>query len=123
MHDIVETIDLKEFLLNTHSSLLAKQNGKNSQIVSEKKKSALSAFAKQGFPTIKNEEWKYTNLSSILKKDFSFESESTVDQKVIESIRIPGLEANTFVFVNGVFSKNLSVFLDKEAHLNVRNFT
>ena len=33
---------------------------------------AMNHFNRLGFPTIKNEEWKYTNIIPILKKDFSF---------------------------------------------------
>src|SRR5436190_12884321 len=33
---------------------------------------AIQHFNRLGFPTIKNEEWKYTNISPILNKNFSF---------------------------------------------------
>lgn len=33
---------------------------------------AMKHFNRLGFPTIKNEEWKYTNINPIFKKDFSF---------------------------------------------------
>jgi Fe-S cluster assembly protein SufD len=38
---------------------------------------ALNAFAGQGFPTLRDEEWKYTNVSALEKKLFApvFESE------------------------------------------------
>ena len=35
-------------------------------------KEAIDNFARLGFPTPKNEEWKYTNIAPILSKDFSF---------------------------------------------------
>src|SRR4030095_11078712 len=33
---------------------------------------AIEHFSRLGFPTTKNEEWRYTNISPILNKDFSF---------------------------------------------------
>ena len=33
---------------------------------------AIKHFSRLGFPTTKNEEWKYTNISPIVNKDFSF---------------------------------------------------
>ena len=36
------------------------------------KEEAKSVFENLGFPTTKNEEWKYTNLLKWTKRDFSF---------------------------------------------------
>lgn len=33
---------------------------------------AMKHFSRMGFPTIKNEEWKYTNLSALINKEFQF---------------------------------------------------
>ncbi|MEN8890554.1 MAG: Fe-S cluster assembly protein SufD, partial [Wenyingzhuangia sp.] len=38
--------------------------------VEDYKKEAFKAFSQKGFPTTKDEEWKYTSLRSILKKDY-----------------------------------------------------
>jgi Fe-S cluster assembly protein SufD len=122
MHDIVDTIDLKELLLNKHSSLLEKQNGRNSPALKKRKESAWSVFAKEGFPTTKNEEWKYTNLSNALKKDFSLQTDDVIDKTDIEQLLLPDLQANVFIFINGKYVKELSIFLDKEAVLEVKGY-
>ena len=36
------------------------------------RESSIEAFSKQGFPSIRDEEWKYTNLRSVLKGQFEF---------------------------------------------------
>jgi hypothetical protein len=33
---------------------------------------AMKHFSRLGFPTTKNEEWKYTNISPIVNHDFAF---------------------------------------------------
>ena len=37
----------------------------------EMKKDAINNFELLGFPTTKNEEWKYTNVAGLLKNNFS----------------------------------------------------
>ena len=36
----------------------------------ELRKNAISSFEKLGFPTTRNEEWKYTNVASLLKNSY-----------------------------------------------------
>lgn len=123
MQDIVDTVNLKELLLNTHSSLLEKQNGSNSKSLRDCKKTAMSVFAKTGFPTTANEEWKYTNLSNILKKEFNFQVEGKIVKEDIETLQIPDLKGNILIFVNGKFSKHLSTILDSQEFLEIYDFS
>ena len=63
---------------------------------------ALEDVKESGFPTQKVEEWKYTNISELLKGMFSFaEKESEVDAPIIEG-------TYSIVFVDGLFSESLS---------------
>lgn len=74
--------------------------------------SAFNTFNTLGIPTVKNEEWKYTRISSVFNKPYAFNPEnlsSTISQQDLESIRFPGYEeANELVFVNGLYSSGLS---------------
>jgi Fe-S cluster assembly protein SufD len=76
---------------------------------------AFAEFEKLGFPTTKNEEWKYTNLKSITEKSFkaTCEIKSSVNDFVNESI-FSKITANRLVFVNGAFVKELSVIIEKD---------
>ncbi len=70
---------------------------------------ANAIIKEKGLPSRKNEEYKYTNLSKILERNFSeFEGnfESTIDFKSI----IPALANNQLVFVNGVLNEKLSTY-------------
>lgn len=100
--------DLKTNLLSTYKTLESKFNGKKSAVVAERRKAAIGNFEKLGFPTLKNEEWKYTNISSALKKDFLIDAPSSVSKSDIENFLYKGLDANILVFVNGHFSEELS---------------
>lgn len=72
---------------------------------------ASTKFENSSFPTRKDEEWKYTNISPILKHDFvpaplNVSKESKLNN--IEDYKIPNLDVHLMVFINGIFSKELS---------------
>ena len=65
----------------------------------EKRLSALDTFQKQGIPTNKDEEWKYTLLRGISDKDYSYAP--TLDLAKARNKRLSGLEGIELFFVNG----------------------
>jgi len=66
----------------------------------------LEAFKSLGLPTRTNEEWKYTNLKKFLNTDWNLDNLPTeVEISVPEKISKNALQ---FVFVNGLFSPELS---------------
>lgn len=64
---------------------------------------ALEAFQKIGLP-VKHEEYKYTPIARTLEKRFTFTVPHPGTQTRIRSFGIPGVDAVTLVFINGVFS-------------------
>jgi Fe-S cluster assembly protein SufD len=72
-----------------------------------------SAFNRLGIPTLKNEEWKYTRISSQFRRDYQIELDPAAHRLTSEDLRtahLPGHgQATTLVFVNGMFSPALSV--------------
>jgi len=103
-------MDLKEKLV---SSFLAFENKGGLDLDSKTHATRLEAiqnFEKEGFPTKKNEEWKYTNLKPILKHDFSLfpSTDKTVGFKEIKEYLINDIESYTLIFIDGVFSSFLS---------------
>lgn len=71
---------------------------------------ALEQFSAQGFPSPREEEWRYTNVSGIEKKLFSPSVDSTVSGVDAEWLKAYQLQdAWVLVLVNGHFSAELSV--------------
>lgn len=72
--------------------------------------SAIKVFEDKGFPTKKEEAWKYTSLNSLLKNDFSVFPKSEVNIGIADVKRFFIDETDTYkvVFVNGVFNSFLS---------------
>ena len=75
-------MSLKEKLL---SSFIAFENqiSMESNLMANLRGEAIKVFENEGFPTKKNEDWKYTSLTKVLKEDFSVfaNTENTIEYK------------------------------------------
>ncbi|CAN5317734.1 Fe-S cluster assembly protein SufD [soil metagenome] len=70
---------------------------------------ALSRFASRGFPTRREEDWKYTSLAPIAKREFR-PAAATVElpRQRLDELAFGGLDCRRLVFVNGRFAEALS---------------
>ena len=79
----------------------------NSNLDSQKinlKKEFLNKFIKEGLPGKNLENWKYSDLSKIIKTeigDLSFYNNISSSNKIDPSMYLSGLEHNSIVFING----------------------
>ena len=74
----------------------------------EIKKFFLDNFINRGFPNKKEEDWKFSDLNQIIKKnigELTFYNDYTTTNKVDTSIFVDGLEHNKIVFINGRIEK------------------
>ena len=74
----------------------------------EIKKFYLDNFINKGFPNRREEDWKFSDLNQIIKKnigELSFYSDYTSTNKVDTSAFVDGLEHNKIVFINGRIEK------------------
>jgi len=71
---------------------------------------ALKNFENKGFPTKKEEAWKYTSLNAILKNDFSVfpKQENAIEFKEVKKYFLHEIDTYKVVFIDGVFSSFLS---------------
>ncbi|RTY88223.1 Fe-S cluster assembly protein SufD [Flavobacterium sp. RSP15] len=71
---------------------------------------AIKNFENKGFPTKKEESWKYTSLNAILKNDFTVFSkqENAVEFNHVKKYFLHEIDTYKVVFIDGVFSSNLS---------------
>jgi Fe-S cluster assembly protein SufD len=71
---------------------------------------AIKNFENKGFPTKKEEAWKYTSLNAILKNDFTVfpKHENSIEFKDVKKYFIHEIDTYKLVFIDGVFSSNLS---------------
>ena len=101
-------MDLKEKLI---SSFLAFENTVDLENpVHEVRAEAIKNFETKGFPSKKEEAWKYTSLNSLQKVDFSIfpKQETTLEYKDIKKYFLHEIDTYKIVFVDGVYSSYLS---------------
>ena len=101
-------MELKEKLLSSFMAF-EEQIDVNSDL-HELRTSAIKNFENKGFPTKKEESWKYTSLNSILKKDFSVfpKNENTLEFADLKKYFLHEIDTYKLVFIDGVFSSFLS---------------
>jgi len=103
-------MDLKEKLVASFMAFENKGNVDLDSKVHEIRSTAIQNFEKEGFPSKRDEEWKYTSLNSLLKNDYSVfpQSETTVDLKDVKKYFLHEIESFKIVFIDGVYSSFLS---------------
>ena len=71
---------------------------------------AFQHFEQNGFPTRKDEEWKYTSLKSLLNHDYSLfpKTETAIEFKDVKKYFLNEIESYRIVFIDGVYSSFLS---------------
>ncbi|HWR94076.1 MAG TPA: Fe-S cluster assembly protein SufD [Flavobacterium sp.] len=71
---------------------------------------AIKNFENKGFPTKKEESWKYTSLNAILKNDFTVftKNENAIEFSEVKKYFLHDIDTYKVVFIDGVFSSFLS---------------
>ena len=74
------------------------------------RKAAISRFAELGFPTTRDEEWKYTSLAPILKVPFRHArlASNGLNAEALAHMTFGEVPCSRLVFVNGRYSRELS---------------
>jgi len=72
---------------------------------------AIKSFKEKGFPTKKEEAWKYTSLNRLLKNDFSVFSrkENSLEYRDVKKYFIHEIDSYKIVFIDGKYSCLLNV--------------
>jgi len=87
---------------------------KESSDLRHARQQAYEKFRRQGFPSIRNEDWKYTNLARFLKDEFTVEGwevsgkAARQDADLLKKAAIASLDCYQLVLVNGVWDGQIT---------------
>ncbi len=101
-------MDLKEKLI---SSFLAFEDQVDvDAYVHDIRSEAIKTFENKGFPSKKEEAWKYTSLNAILKHDYSVfpKQENALEYRDIKKYFIHDIDTFKIIFIDGTYSSHLS---------------
>lgn len=107
-----QAIPLYEEILNGYHKLSGSGvTGGESSDLRRTRQSAFDRFRLLGFPSIKNEDWKYTNIGRFLKEDYVLEGPGAAAEALSKAAgaalpkgaEIPGLKGYRVALANGVW--------------------
>ena len=101
-------MDLKDKLLSSYIAFEEKFDMDSH--LHDVRNQAIKNFETKGFPTKKEEAWKYTSLNAILKHDFSVfpKHENAIEFKDVKKYFLHEIDTYKLVFIDGKFSSFLS---------------
>jgi Fe-S cluster assembly protein SufD len=100
--------------LSAFRSYQANGAGRGPAWLKELRESAIASFGKLGFPTTRDEDWKYTNVEPIVSTIFERGSGIGKDSRAVSAAEVFALSFtdpifNRLVFVNGAYAPELSL--------------
>jgi Fe-S cluster assembly protein SufD len=103
-------MELKEKLITSFLAFENKVGTDTETNIHDIRLKAFTYFEQHGFPTKKDEDWKYTSLRSILKHDYTIfpKSDAAIEFKEVKKYFLHEIESYKVVFIDGVYSSFLS---------------
>ncbi|MDP4174763.1 MAG: Fe-S cluster assembly protein SufD [Bacteroidota bacterium] len=114
MTEVPEKEEIKNWYYSNFELFENSLNGQSKAPVHKIRKEAIAEFIELGFPTTKNEEWKYTNIAPLLTQNFKpayLSNKISLSKEEVSKFLFTGVNASILVFVNGDFSNELSSLL------------
>ncbi|MFH1417568.1 MAG: Fe-S cluster assembly protein SufD [Planctomycetota bacterium] len=107
MTTIMDITDVYAEKFSRHTEFV---DGESPLWLSPIREAALAQFTKQGFPTVRDEEWRHTNVAPLAETEFdpADQNETRVSPEQIGQFRLGDGNEALFVFVNGRFAEHLS---------------
>ncbi|MFL2613729.1 MAG: Fe-S cluster assembly protein SufD [Flavobacteriaceae bacterium] len=101
-------MEFKEKLISSH--LAFEEDLDLTDSVHDTRAQALKIFEEKGFPSKKDELWKYTSLDALIHKDYSLfpKSEASIELKDIKKYFLYDTDTYKVIFIDGVYNPFLS---------------
>ena len=108
---MTQTADRKNWYLSSFARFEQSLNGQLTAPVHQIRRSAIERFGSLGFPTTRDEEWRYTSVAPIARVDFAPVVEPDLGKLTADALApflFAGLEGAQLVFVDGHYAAVLS---------------
>ncbi len=87
----------------------ARERGEEVAWLAARRRESLAAFAEQGLPSTRHEDWRYTSLLPLAKLELRRpETSPVLSREQVEALSIPVFACSLYVFVDGRFAPELS---------------
>ena len=121
---MTESNELNKWYVSLFDEFEKNLNGESKLPVHLLRKKAIDDFSLLSFPTKKNEEWRFTNITPLLQNKFTLAGKTpSVKKEDVDRFRFHGLKSPMMVFVNGSFSPQLSELDSLKGKITVKNIS
>ncbi len=110
----MDTSQIKNWYLSLFKDFENHLNGEKASPFHKVRKEAIDRFAELEFPDLHQEDWRFTDISPILRHTFSYadkKSATVPKRNEISRFLFDGMRSHLLVFVNGFYSEQLSTIL------------
>lgn len=106
-----------------HTLIKAQLPGHNLDWLTASREAALVAFTEQGFPTTRIEDWKYTDVRPIEKREFTLAHETShaIGAHTLNKYLFKDMACHLLVFVDGRYSESLSSLSQLPPALSIKD--
>ncbi len=119
-----QALDIKNWYISNFETFEKSLNGESSLPIHNIRKDAIEKFSQLNFPSVKEEEWRFTNLSPLFKHNFNPAVEKTkLTKQDIKRFLFEELNAAVITFVNGIFTEELSNLEDLPAGIEIKSIS
>lgn len=113
---MTQKLDIKEWYIDRFKDFENSLNGESLKPIHQLRKEAIEKFSQLSFPTTHDEDWRFTNISPLLKLNFNpSDRKDGINKNIIKEFLFKGLNCRLLVFINGHFAKELSHIKDLPA--------
>lgn len=112
MSDLNKYDEMRNWYISNFQEFESKLNGQSKTFLHDIRKDALTKLKDLHFPTIKDEEWKYTNIAPLMKENFQLPEKveaTKIDEEFIYKNSFTDFDYDRIVFINGKFSPQFSI--------------
>jgi Fe-S cluster assembly protein SufD len=85
------------------------------------RKAGMARFAELGFPTTRDEDWRFTNVAPIAKLPFQPVTEPGAQTVPLKQFNFTGLDCTRLIFIDGHFAPKLSTILPQAKGVRIAN--
>lgn len=107
MQDVI-TAPFADAVVNEFTTVAPRLPGGNVPWLETLRRTALDSLRAEGFPTRRNEHWKYTDVTPLLQGAYTPAPLATAPDAFFQGVQRFELDCHRVVFVNGVYRNNLS---------------
>src|SRR3990170_6857173 len=109
-HDVSAAAEVRDSYLENFTRFEDGAAGNRAGWLRSIRRGAIARFSELGFPTPREEDWRFTNVAPIAETSFSLPQDGRVEPgpQALESFRFSGSACSQLVFVNGRYAPALS---------------